>query len=232
MRLHVLQHVAFEDEAFIRRWAAHNGHSLTRTRFYLNETIPSPQDIDLLVVMGGPMNVDEELRYPWLKSEKDFLRRAIDGGKPILGICLGAQLLASVLGGKITRNHFKEIGWFPVQLTPAGRAVPLFAGFPEAFLAFHWHGDTFSIPPGANHLAKSQACQDQAFLYKDRVLALQFHLELEKANIVALLQNCGDEIVGGPFIQTRETIMSGIMALESMHVLLESLFDELTNIQS
>ncbi len=232
MRVHVFQHVAFEDEAFIRRWAARNGHSLTRTRFYLNEVIPSLQDIDFLVVMGGPMNVDEEQRYPWLKAEKNFLRRAIDGGKAILGICLGAQLLASVLGGNVTRNHFKEIGWFPVQLTPAGRVNPLFTGFPASFPAFHWHGDTFSIPPNTTHLAESQACQNQAFLYEDRVLALQFHLELEKANIAALLQNCGEEIVGSPFIQTRDSIMSGVAVLESMHVLLESLLEELTNVRS
>ncbi len=232
MHVHVFQHVVFEDEAFIRRWATRNGHSLTQTRFYLNEVIPSLQDIDFFVVMGGPMNVDEEQRYPWLKAEKDFLRRAIDGGKAILGICLGAQLLASVLGGNVTRNPFKEIGWFPVQLTPAGRVNPLFTGFLASFPAFHWHGDTFSIPPNATHLAESQACQNQAFLYEDRVLALQFHLELEKANITALLQNCGGEIVGGPFIQTRDAITSGVAVLESMHVLLESLLDELTNIRS
>ncbi len=232
MHVHVFQHVVFEDEAFIRRWTARNGHFLTRTRFYLNEVIPSLQDIDFLVVLGGPMNVDEGQRYPWLITEKDFLRRAIDGGKTILGICLGAQLLASVLGGNVTRNPFKEIGWFPVQLTPAGRENPLFAGFPASFPAFHWHGDTFSSPSKTTHLAESQACQNQAFLYEDRVLALQFHLELEKANIAALLLNCGGEIVGGPFIQTRDSIMSGVAVLESMHVLLESLLDELTNVRS
>ncbi len=133
------------------------------------------------------MNVYEEAEYPWLAAEKAFIAAAIGAGKPVLGICLGAQLIAAVLGGTVSKGPQPEIGWYPVELTPAGRELPLFAGFPDRFTALHWHGDTFSIPPGATHVASSAACANQAFAYDGgRVVGLQFHLEETRESLAQL----------------------------------------------
>ena len=154
------------------------------------------------------MNIYEEKEYPWLAAEKKFIGTAIEKGKIVLGICLGAQLIAGVLGGRVVRNRYKEIGWFPVSLRREGLESVPFRGFPNDFPAFHWHGDTFSLPLGAAMLAESEACPAQAFSYNgDRVLALQFHLESSTDSIRALIQNCSDELVDGEYIQSADAIL-------------------------
>jgi len=201
MRIHVLQHVDFEDPGAIRLWAEARGDELVVTRLDADEIPPALEAFDLLVVMGGPMNIDEEEAYPWLAAEKQVIRAAVDAGKGVLGICLGAQLLCSVLGGTVTRGEHAEIGWQPVTLTAEGAAHPLFAGFPETFMGFHWHGDTFSIPEGAVWAAKSPGCAHQAFVVGDRAAALQFHLETTPANLVKLIKHCSADIAPGPYVQ-------------------------------
>src|SRR5690606_28697951 len=153
---------------------------------HIGEDLPTCTDFDALIVMGGPMNVDEHARHPWLAGEKALIRAAINAGRPVLGICLGAQLIAASLGAPVTRNAETEIGWFDVELEPAGRASPLFAGFPPRFAAFHWHGDTFAIPAGAQRLMRSEACSHQGFALGARVVGLQFHLEVTAANARAM----------------------------------------------
>jgi len=208
MRLHSLEHVPFEDLAQIGVWAQEQGHHITRTRFYAADPLPSWQDFDWLVVMGGPMNIYEEDRYPWLAQEKACIAEAIAHGRLVLGICLGAQLIADVLGGPVTKNAYKEIGWFPVKLSAAAADSPLFHDFPKEFMAFHWHGDTFALPPGAQHMAASVACAQQAFTYSDKVVGLQFHLESTPASVQKLIEHCGDELRNGPYIQTAEEMLS------------------------
>jgi len=201
MRLHYFQHVAFEDLAEIGSWARAQGATIRATRLYAGETPPIPGEFDWLVIMGGPMNIYEEDRYPWLKTEKAAIAAAVAAGKVVVGVCLGAQLIADVLGGPVTRNLHKEIGWFPVELTPQGHEMAAFRGLPARFTAFHWHGDTFAIPPGAVHAALSAGCRNQAFVYHDRVVGLQFHLESSAQSIKKLIDNCGDELVAGTYIQ-------------------------------
>ena len=133
-------------------------------------------DFDWLIILGGPMNIYEEDKYPWLSKEKEFIHQAIASDKIVLGICLGAQLMADVLGGKVQRNVHREIGWFPVKLMPESKASRIFRVLPEEFMALHWHGDTFELPPGAVHTAESQACKNQAFEL-GKAIGLQFHLE-------------------------------------------------------
>ena len=202
MRLHSFEHVPFEDLAKIGVWAENRGYNLTRTRFYATDSIPSLSEIDWLVVMGGPMNIYEEDRYPWLTLEKAFIADAISQKKIVLGICLGAQLIADVLGGPVSQNPFKEIGWLPVRLSAAASNSPLFHNLPIEFTAFHWHGDTFQIPRGALVMASSQGCSNQAFTYTDKVVGLQFHLESTPASVKKLIDNCSAELVPGPYIQT------------------------------
>ncbi len=208
MRLLSLEHVPFEDAANIAVWAKQRGHQIVSWPLYRETSRPVLADFDWLVIMGGPMNVDEEEHYPWLAWEKDLIRQAIAAGKIVLGICLGAQLIAAALGAQVRANPVKEIGWFPVQLTPSGMASPVFAGFSREFVAFHWHGDTFDLPPGAVHAAVSAACAHQALIYGDRVLGLQFHLESTAPSVQRLLDHCGADLVKGPYVQSAAEMLS------------------------
>jgi GMP synthase-like glutamine amidotransferase len=216
LRIHYLQHVSFEDPGFIVTWAKTHGWGIAGTRLYDYPSggVPFPltRDFDWLVIMGGPMNVYEEAEYPWLAEEKAFIKQAADRGTLIIGLCLGAQLLSCVLGGRVSRNPHKEIGWFPVTLTPEARALPLFSFLPESPVVFQWHGDTFSIPAGAVLLAESEACKNQAFMCRDRIFAFQFHLENTREIIRGLVDHCADELAegqaGGGHIQTGTEMLS------------------------
>ena len=209
MHIHCLQHVPFEGPAAIAVWAANAGHSFSATPLYEQADLPRQDDFDWLVVMGGPMGVYDESAFPWLATEKVFLREAIAAGKTVIGVCLGAQLLADALGGRVYRGREKEIGWFSIELTETARASHLFGFLPSRFEVFHWHGDTFEIPQGAVRLARSEGCDNQAFLYEERVLGLQFHLESTPQSVGAIVANCADELVGGPYIQSAEQMLDG-----------------------
>jgi GMP synthase-like glutamine amidotransferase len=229
MRWYCLQHVPFEGPANLVSWVARKGHSLNRVEVWKNAPFPDLDVLDGLFILGGPMNVYEEDRHPWLAPEKRFIESAVRAGKPILGICLGAQLLSLVLGGAVTKNVLPEIGWFPVYLTASGRETELFRDFPEEFMAFHWHGDRFSIPPGAVHSARSDACGEQAFVYGRRIVGLQFHLESTKESIGALVKHCGEEITCGPTIQDPPAMEELSSYLPETHAILDRLLSRLAS---
>ncbi|MCF1182986.1 type 1 glutamine amidotransferase [Marichromatium gracile] len=207
MRVCVLQHVPFEGPGAIGDWVRARGHALQVVRLDLGEPLPTLAEIDWLVVMGGPMGVDQEQRHPWLATERAFISRAIGADKTLIGICLGAQQIAAALGARVCRNPEREIGWFPLELRAEGRASGLFAALPEGFEVFHWHGDTFALPEGAQPLAASAACTNQGFLFEGRVLGLQCHLEATTEGVERLLVHCADELTEtGPFVQSPEHI--------------------------
>jgi len=201
MRVHVLQHVPFEGLGSIERWLSKQGASLTYTRFYETADLPMTEAVDFVVALGGPMSVNDEIELPWLVQEKRFLARAVQEGKAVLGICLGAQLLASALGSRVYRGPFKEIGWFPVRGEPA---VSGSFAFPANINVFHWHGETFDLPASSVHLASSEGCRNQAFQVDRRVLGLQFHLETTPESAGAIISECSHELVPDRFIQTAE----------------------------
>ncbi|HRR34963.1 MAG TPA: amidotransferase [Kiritimatiellia bacterium] len=204
MHAHILQHVPFEGLGSIESWLTARHARVTWTRFFEDLSLPEADDVDLLIALGGPMSVNDEERLPWLRAEKRFIARGIELGRPVLGICLGAQLIANALGARVYPGPHREIGWFPVYSMQAEDC--LFA-FPDEFLAFHWHGETFDLPSGAVHLARSDACRHQAFRYGRNVLALQFHLETTPASTDALITRCRDEWQGGgPYVQTEATL--------------------------
>ncbi|MBI3795076.1 MAG: type 1 glutamine amidotransferase [Nitrospinae bacterium] len=144
---------------------------------------PSPEKFSLILFLGGPMNVYEEDKYPFLKDELAFIEKCVKSGTKIIGLCLGAQMFARALGTRVKKNHKKEIGWLDISLTKEGVKEPLFKGLPEKFLVFQWHGDTFDIPDGATRLAGSDDCANQAFIYKN-ALGLQYHMEIDGENEV------------------------------------------------
>lgn len=226
MRIHYLQHVPFEDLANIESWASSRGHTISRTLLFEDEALPDISSFDWLIIMGGPMNIYEHDKYPWLIREKQFIGRAISADKIVLGICLGAQLMSDVLGGAVTKNKHREIGWFPVSLTCDGQASPIFSVLPERFIALHWHGDTFSIPPGAKKVALSEACINQAFVF-GRAIGLQFHLESSKDSIDHLLENCADELTEGPYVQKPEQLANSSDNLDSIHCLMKAFLDRI-----
>ena len=149
MKLHYLQHVPFEGLGSIASWAKARRAQISRTRLFAGEALPSADEIDLLVVMGGPMGVYDERDYPWLVREKEFLKQAIDTDTRILGVCLGAQLIAEVLGARIYPNDHKEIGWFPIEGVQAAHSNSIGKVLSNAGEVFHWHGDTYDLLPMA-----------------------------------------------------------------------------------
>lgn len=229
MKLHYLQHVPFEDLASIAVWAENKGYEISRTSFFNNDKLPRVSEFDWLVVMGGPMNIYEEEQYPWLAAEKSFIADAIAHRKIVLGVCLGAQLIADVLGGPVSKNNYKEIGWFPVSLTPEAKNSALFNILPHNFTAFHWHGDTFQIPPGAVRTAGSEGCPNQAFVYAERVVGLQFHLESSPKSIRLLIEHCGDEIVSGKYIQPPEQMLAQMDNIRGINQIMELLLNNMAS---
>lgn len=208
MNLHYFQHVAFEGPGSITQWAALRNHAISATRWDLGETPPQLSGIDLLVIMGGPMSVHDTGRYPWLSGEKAYLRRAIDADKPILGICLGAQLLAQALGAEISRNDYPEIGWFPITRSEQLINTGLHSLIPAVMEVFHWHGETFTLPDKSIPIASSAACVNQGFLFNDRVIGLQFHPEVTIESASMLIDNCRGDLRAGRYIQTEPQILA------------------------
>lgn len=227
MRIHSIEHVDFEGPAAIGLWAAERGHSLARTRIFAGEPMPQPAEYDLLVLMGGPMSVHDELEFPWLAEEKGLVRRAVAAGRGVFGVCLGAQMLSEVLGGSVSPNPRKEIGWHTVRLTPWALGNPAFAGLPGQFTAFHWHGETFSIPRGASCLAESDACATQAFALGARLVGLQFHVETTAESMEALLTGAAEDITPGPSVQTAEQMRAGAGNLAGLRPLMDKILDNM-----
>lgn len=206
MRAHYFQHVPFEGLGSIEPWLQNAGYEISNTQFFNSDALPDIDDIDFLVVLGGPMSVNDEAEHPWLREEKKFIRSTIEAGKPVLGICLGAQLIASSMGSEVFLNSKKEIGWFPVEAVES--KSPTIFRFPRETEVFHWHGETFSLPTGAVQIAKSKGCKNQAFQLGSNVIGLQFHLETTPVSAQAIVENCGDELVNGEYIQSESVILS------------------------
>ncbi len=231
MRIHALQHVDFEGLGHIGAWIEKQGHPLTLTRLFAGEPLPRLEDFDRLVIMGGPMNIYEDDRYPWLAAERALIRAAVEAGKSAIGICLGAQLLADALGSKVYAGANKEIGWWPIRLTGLTgdkKDAGLLAGLAESPTVFHWHGDTFDLPQGAVHLAESEGCRSQAFVFDNRILGLQFHLESTPDTVRAILAHCGHELIPARYVQSEAEILASDPALFAhINRMLETLLNRL-----
>ncbi|MFH5883578.1 type 1 glutamine amidotransferase [Halalkalibaculum sp. DA3122] len=209
MKIHYLQHVPFEGPGYISSWAKEQGHDLSGTRLFEQEALPEPEEVDLLVVMGGPMGVNDEQDHPWLEEEKMFIENCISHQKNVLGICLGAQFIANAMGAKVEPMPEKEIGWFPVRWSRPARKHPLLNFLPEEQVVLHWHGDRFDIPDNGLPIASSEGCENQGFLLDERILGLQFHLEMTQDGLAALIENSRTELAeaDGRFLQDVQTML-------------------------
>lgn len=207
LNIHTIMHVPFEGIGCIQNWIDKGQHRLTYTKIFEKVVFPEMDELDWLIVMGGPMSVYEENNYPWLKDEKIFIRKAIDAGKTVIGICLGSQFIADVLGAKVYPNNIKEIGWLNVTKAAEHEIT---RNFPETFSVFQWHGDTFDIPEKAVKLFRSEVCSNQAFIYDNRVLALQFHYEATAESINEMLIHGADELIPAATVQSAQEIRENI----------------------
>lgn len=211
----------FEGPAALAHWASERGHVLRPVRLYADEPLAWAREMEALIALGGPMGVRDGQQYPWMQPEKLLIESCIEAGRPVFGVCLGAQLIADVLGAAVTRNAEPEIGWFPI--TPAADG-PLREPLP----VFHWHGDTFEIPADATPVARSDACRNQGFLYQGKVLALQCHLECTPQSVALLTEHCADELVDAPYVQSAERILAEPAAtFQAMHAVLFDMLDAL-----
>jgi GMP synthase-like glutamine amidotransferase len=236
LRLHVFQHVPFEGLGALESFFTARGASIATTRFFFGEKPPTPENFDMLVVLGGPMGVYDEDRHSWLREEKSALRAALDSGKPVLGLCLGAQLMSDVLGGKVTKNKNREIGWWPVEKLPGLERDPIASCFPGRFTTFHWHGDTFSIPPKATSLFRSEGCEHQGFAWgptpgRPTAVGLQFHPEITPPAIAAWLAESlkegGGDLKPGPYVQAPEAMAGGPEDFEANNAWMSALCEKL-----
>ncbi len=202
MNIHYLQHVPFEGLGSIESVLRERGHCVSATRLYQGEKLPPLKELDWLIVLGGPMSVFAETEYAWLSAEKKFIEKAVRAEKKILGICLGAQLIADVLGAGVYANRYREIGWFMLERSIDAASTFLASALPDRIEVFHWHGDTFDIPQSAVRIGSSKACRNQGFVYGQRVVALQFHLETTPQSMDELITNCKDELDNSRYVQS------------------------------
>lgn len=224
-RVCALLHVPFEGLGQIRPWLEAGDYSLTEIHLYRDESLPQLEDFDWLIVMGGPMSVHDENMHAWLSAEKALIKQAIAADKTLLGICLGAQLIAEVAGGRVVAGE-PEIGWWPLE---ASNGEDDRFGF-HRLSAFHWHGEQIQLPPEARLLASSQVCKAQAFQMGRRILGLQFHLETNPASARLLVENAADELVASPYVQDAATIQSATLPdYQQLEIALERVLDYLAS---
>ena len=224
MRIHWLQHVPFEGLGSMEGWFLSRNHSLTCSRLYENSSMPSVEEFEWLVVMGGPMGVRDNDAFPWLEQEVELIRSALKNEKRILGVCLGAQLMAHAMGASVYRNPHKEIGWFPVD-SPKEKTNAFVEILPPRFDAFHWHGNTFGIPESAQEIGSSEATKNQGFSMGTNALALQFHLELRPADTTRITEACSDDLTTGPYVQQPSRFTSSSERFHQANMLMGSLLE-------
>jgi GMP synthase-like glutamine amidotransferase len=227
MRVHHLQHVPFEGLGSIGAWLASRGAEVSATRLFEDARFPKVSEIDWLVVMGGPMSANDEAIHPWLAPEKRFIAEAIGSMKAVLGVCLGAQLVASSLGARVFPNREREIGWFEVEPARGACDSPFSEIFRAPIEVFHWHGETFDLPPRATHLARSGGCEHQAFSIGDRVLGLQFHLEPTAETARALIAHCPADLAPARWVQTPAEMLRDEARFDRVHRVMDAVLDRL-----
>ena len=232
MRIHWLQHLPFEGLGSMGTYFRQNGDQSTSTHFYLDQPLPAIDDFDWLVIMGGFMSAYDDAKYSWLTPEKQFIRKAIDSGKVVIGVCLGAQLISACLGAKVYKNKYKEIGWFDITGTKEAQDTILADCLRQKLKVFHWHGDTFELPKGASLLASSAACKNQGFMIDSRVIGFQFHLETTFKTAKDLIEHCGNELDGSQYIQSEKEILSDMSRFDKINKVMCSILDNLRQANS
>lgn len=214
MNLHIIMHESFESPAAIEIWARERRFDMSYTRLYEGDVFPEECNFDFLVVMGGPQSpatTIEECPHFDAQKEVAFIQKAIEQGKILLGVCLGAQMIGEALGAKFDHSPNREIGVFPLVLTEDGKQDAIFSSFPETFMVGHWHGDMPGLTSESKILATSEGCPRQIVRYTPRIYGFQCHFEFNPAAIEAMIQNSADELLKYkdlPYVETAEQLRS------------------------
>ncbi|UCD82690.1 MAG: type 1 glutamine amidotransferase [Desulfobacterales bacterium] len=229
MRIQLIEH---DPEDFSRTnisfWAARKGCRIHQTYVCKGEAWPSLDDFDWLMVMGGSQHAWDEPGNAWLQEEKHYVAKALASGKPFLGICFGAQILAEALGGHLFPNQHREIGWYEVKLTRPGRESFLFNNIPASFVSFHWHSDHFSLPRSCTRLAFSEATENQAFICNDRpAVGLQFHPEYTREMVAYYTAEHSQDWIPDVFVSPKEQILTRTEKIQDTYWLMETLLNNM-----
>lgn len=223
MKIHYIQHEKLEDLGCIRLWLLTNNDTISYTHIWENPVFPEAENVDMLIILGGSMSANDDDKYEWMTAEKVFIQKCLQYNVAILGICLGSQLVANVLGAKVYAAPQKEIGWFDITAYSESEANPIFNILPKEFITLHFHGDTFDLPHQTKLLYSSQQTKNQAFAYKNNVIGLQFHLEMIKSGISELFTLLKDEPSGT--IQSKDFVLSKVKYIEQNNDFMYSLLD-------
>lgn len=218
MKIQCILHADFEQAGHYAIWAAHRQIQVTQTHVFLGEGLPDITAFDMLLVMGGPQSPQETEQYPYLKDEIALIKQAVDAGKYVVGVCLGAQLIAESYGAATARSPHREIGVFPLTLTPEGKAHRLFSHFPETFDSAHWHNDMPGLPENAVVLAESAGCPRQIIQFAPKVFGFQCHLEFNTSSVAALIDNCPKDLKPNTYVQTKEAISTYNYSVMNQHL--------------
>jgi len=229
MEILCISHANYEGPGYIETWANKKNHVIRKVNPYRGETLPKIDEFDFIVIMGGPQSMLQIENAPYLADEIEFIKEALKLNKCILGICLGAQLLAEALGAKTEPSPHKEVGMYLIELLDAAKDDPVLQHFPHKFEAMHWHYDMPGLPEGAVLLAKSEGCPRQAFRYGDRVYGLQFHFEVTEYLLDGMVDNCVSDLIGeGQYIRPVREILE--TDCSEINLKLESVLEYLANL--
>ncbi|MDF1797236.1 MAG: homoserine O-succinyltransferase [Coxiellaceae bacterium] len=226
MKLNILSHASFEALGSITDWIDHHGYQMDTCCPYKGDAVAAVDSFDGLIIMGGPQSVIELEKYPYLQAEMDLILQAIAANKPILGVCLGAQLISAALGAVTEKSPDHEVGFFTTELNSAGKQSPLLADLPPSFISGQWHYDMPGVPVNAQVLASSAGCPRQIIQYGERVLGMQCHLELTQAETEVFIAKCPQDLAPGKYVQTPDQMLATDFALmaSQMHAILNRLF--------
>jgi GMP synthase-like glutamine amidotransferase len=224
----IIKHISLEGPGTLGEYLDKNGISTYSVDLSGGDILPDfPQDYVGVVILGGPMNVYEEDKFPFLKDEQRFIQTVLSAEIPLLGICLGAQLIAKAAGARVYKAKSKEIGWYRLKLTPEGATDPLFKGFTDEFFVFQWHGDTFDVPESGKLLATSDGCPNQAFRYGKCAYGLQFHLEVTSSMIrewISAYDSEIEELAGSGIINPQQILQNSTGLIDDYNTNARHLF--------
>lgn len=225
MKVLFIAHADFEKPGYIETWAKNNGYVTQEVHPYKGESLPKANSFDFLVVMGGPQSPLQMEEAPYLMDEIQLIKAAIEMQKPIVGFCLGAQLIGEALGAKTERSPNREVGMYPIELLETAKNDPIFQQFPSKINVMHWHSDMPGLTNESVLLARSEGCPRQVVRYSDKIYGFQCHLELTKDLVEGMIKNCPDDLRHGKYISTADEMLKvNYSEINSrMHLILDAI---------
>ena len=229
MKIHIFQHISVKQPGAVLDWITKNKLDYQIHLIKNGDALPTLEETDFLIILGGALHINDEEEHPWLRPDINFVRKIIDLNKPVLGICLGAQIIARALDFKVEKNEYREIGWHNVMLNNNAKQNHFFKDIPHKFIPLHWHSDIIRLPENISSLVYSNATDSQAFTYKNTI-SVQFHIEQTEKTLDIMLEKANDYLIKDKFVQTADEIRLGYNNLIDSNNILFHLLDSLMEI--